>query len=1029
MAGEIRLNNNKPEVRYTKGSQLSFTFRTNLPSVQFREVNTRAGVFTELFAEGYGWGNSVGDPKLPVYHKMIQLPLGAGFNIRITKVSYRDVDLAGYGILNPVIPAQAPVSKNTTDPGQLPFVYNQATYQLDQWLGGPLVTVTPAGILRSVDLGRLDIAPVQYNPVTNRLRVYESIEATVEFTHPDLAATQALEQRTWSPYFNNIYAQLPNYSPQNPDTLITGGPVTMVIVAPRMFHDSLQKLVRWKIRKGFHVIQGYTDDPGVGSTTTSIRNFLMNLYNNPPAGYAPPSFVLLVGDVTEIPTFTPSGHPSDLHYCEYTGDNIPEVYYGRFSASTAGQLQPYIDKSVEYEEYQIPDDAFLGEATMVAGADATNGPLYGNGQINYGTSTYFNSAHNILSHTYLQPEPPNGNYSQQIRQNVSDGVSFANYTAHGSEQGWADPQFVISQIPPLQNDHKYCLMVGNCCKTSNFGLDCFAEEVVRAAHKGAVGYIGCSDYSYWDEDYWWAIGFKTVTTNPAYDPNHLGAYDVTFHDHGESQDHWYVTLGQMITGGDLAVEESTSGIKQYYWETYCLMGDPSLSIYQFVPSQLNATYSNVLPVGATSLTVTTEPWAYVALTVNDTIILDARTSDATGIVNLSFSPLTATGNLSLTGTKQDRKPYFGTIQVIPGNQPWVILSSFTVDDSVGGNNDHDADYGEAIRLNVTVTNLGTVPCSNATGTLSTPDTNVLITENTECFGSIPAGGTVTAHDAFSVSIHTNVTDQHVVVFNLEISDGTHSWNSDLDLVLNAPSLAIGNYYILDPPPGGNNNGILDPGESATLKVRVINQGHAPVNNAVAHLSVLPGSAPYILVTDPNYYIGTLNVNSLVFSYTGIVSNGITPVGTNVELNDVLTAGSQGQYFAQKEIDLEIGDVPDYYMANGTVTTCSANFYDSGGPLSNYSDNESYTMTFYPGTSGAEVQAGFTQFDVEPQANCDYDWLKIYDGSSTSGTLLGTYCGTTSPGVVTSTTGALTFNFHSDYSDNYSGWSADLSCIG
>ena len=35
------------------------------------------------------------------------------------------------------------------------------------------------------------------------------------------------------------------------------------------------------------------------------------------------------------------------------------------------------------------------------------------------------------------------------------------------------------------------------------------------------------------------------------------------------------------------------------------------------------------------------------------------------------------------------------------------------------------------------------------------------------------------------------------------------------------------------------------------------------------------------------------------------------------------------------------------MQNGTVTTCSGIFYDSGGPDSNYGNILTYTMTFYP----------------------------------------------------------------------------------
>jgi PKD repeat protein len=69
------------------------------------------------------------------------------------------------------------------------------------------------------------------------------------------------------------------------------------------------------------------------------------------------------------------------------------------------------------------------------------------------------------------------------------------------------------------------------------------------------------------------------------------------------------------------------------------------------------------------------------------------------------------------------------------------------------------------------------------------------------------------------------------------------------------------------------------------------------------------------------------------------------------------------------------------------------------------------------------------FNVEDESSCDYDWLKIYDGENTSATSIGTYCGTNSPGTIEATneTGALTFEFHSDYSVNMSGWKAVISC--
>ena len=94
--------------------------------------------------------------------------------------------------------------------------------------------------------------------------------------------------------------------------------------------------------------------------------------------------------------------------------------------------------------------------------------------------------------------------------------------------------------------------------------------------KGAIGFIGCSNDSYWDEDYYWAVGPGTISADPVYDASGLGAYDRMFHTHGESPSDWYFTMGQINYAGNLAVSASTSPRKKYYWETYNLIGDPSV---------------------------------------------------------------------------------------------------------------------------------------------------------------------------------------------------------------------------------------------------------------------------------------------------------------------------------------------------------------------------------------------------------------------------------------------------------------------
>lgn len=122
---------------------------------------------------------------------------------------------------------------------------------------------------------------------------------------------------------------------------------------------------------------------------------------------------------------------------------------------------------------------------------------------------------------------------------------------------------------------------------------------------------------------------------------------------------------------------------------------------------------------------------------------------------------------------------------------------------------------------------------------------------------------------------------------------------------------------------------------------------------------------------------------------------------------------------------------DYLISQeGTVTTCSGNFYDSGGPTGSYSNDESFTMTFYPATSGAKLQFTFTSFGLESHPQCNKDYLRIHDGVNTLAPQIGPdYCGSASPGIIsaTNTAGALTFVFISNGSRIFSGWSASISC--
>lgn len=110
--------------------------------------------------------------------------------------------------------------------------------------------------------------------------------------------------------------------------------------------------------------------------------------------------------------------------------------------------------------------------------------------------------------------------------------------------------------------------------------------------------------------------------------------------------------------------------------------------------------------------------------------------------------------------------------------------------------------------------------------------------------------------------------------------------------------------------------------------------------------------------------------------------------------------------------------------SNSITACGVTIYDNGG-TSNYSDSSNGVLIINPANAGEAVKLQFSEF------NTDYsDALRVYNGTSTSATLIGTYYGSNIPNTIraTNTSGALTLKFTSDGSYNYNGFTAQATCI-
>jgi hypothetical protein len=857
--GQPRPATTEKPVNLTGAGDEGLSFTCIFAGFESFDLTTKQGPFSRVSIPGFTHTQRYGEPALPLNRQIVAVPLGATVTAEPVSFDRREISLADAGVRYPIMPAQPSLSKSERAE-DVPFAYKAQAYSRLGYDERPLVSVEELGILRGLRLFAVDVEPIRYDPSRQRVAVYSNLRIEVHFSGGDLAATRELRKRTWSPYFESSYSQFVlNYRPVSTlDDDLVRYPIKYVIVADPMFSTQLQPFIAWKKQKGFNVIVAYKGDPGAGSTATTIKNYLQTLYNAGTPQDPAPSFVLFVGDTAQIPTWSGSegSHYTDLNYVRLAGgDYMPEIYFGRFSANSTSELQPQIDKTLEYERYQMPDPSYLGRVVMIAGVDASHGPTHGNGQILYGTDNYFNAAHGITSNTYLYPE--SGSSDAQIIANASDGRGYMNYTAHGSTTSWGDPTFTVSDVNGLTNAHKYGTVVGNCCLTNSFQVTtCFGEAWLRAANKGAIGYIGGSNSTYWDEDYWWGVGAKTVQVPPPYDATHRGAYDGMFHDHGETFPNWYTTQYGFIMAGNLAVVQAASSLINYYWEIYQVMGDPSVTTYLSVPSANTVSYPDPLLLGQTSMTVTAEAYSYVGLSMGGELLATGLAGES-GSLTLNFSTLTLPGTAYLTITRQGRIPVLDSIPVIASSGPYLVTSNVQISDTAGGDGDGLWDFGETLTFTITEQNIGSDDASGVVVEIAATDPYLTLSDASESYGLISVGGQVSVSDGFAGSLSPEVPDGRIIPVSITATDDEdNEWTGSFNVTAHAPVIEVSSAVVSDA--SGNNNGVMDAGETVALTVTLSNGGSAGASSLIGTLST---DYEYVTITQPTGTLAALNDSS------------------------------------------------------------------------------------------------------------------------------------------------------------------------
>lgn len=892
----VTLGNYPTSAELLRDGGEGLTVRYSIEKLDLEEVQTKEGLFTQVSVAQYTTTNRVGLPALPLLRQIISVPEGAQVTAEFSSALQESYLLSDLGWDKPIVPKQESVSKSE-DPAKAPFVVNQGFYSSNSWTDEPAIAVTELGHMRGYRLFALDFTPIRYNPAQGKMEVIYSAEVEVQFLNPDHIATRELRAKTFSPAFEAPLRSIL----LNPDTervSLNRYPMGYLIITPPNFVDALEPFIEWKQQEGYNVILATTNE--TGSTASSIKSYIQAIWNGATEDNPAPSYLMIVGDVAQVPSNQGStaSHVTDLTYVRLQGsDYIPEMYFGRFSATTPAAVTNQVNKTLMHEMYAMPDDSYLQEVVMIAGVDSYWSNTHANGAINYSTGNYFNAAHGIDSHTYLYPASASS--SSAIIQNVSNGAGYVNYTAHGSETSWADPSFTINNINNLQNTNQYPVVVGNCCSTSAFDVGtCFAEAWLRAEDKGGVIYIGGTNSTYWDEDYWWAVGWKPpiVGTGSPFVPGRTGAYDAMFHENNEPFEDWGSNVAAMMFMANMAVVQANSSRANMYWEIYSIMGDPSLIPWLGIPQDNSFQAPQTLFLGLGSLDVIADPYTYVAISM-DGELHGVGLTDSSGLLTLDYDPFTQPGDARIVLTRSLRKPMIVDVPVIPNVGPYVTVSPITV---VDPNQNGIAEAGETISMSLTFNNVGIQEATNLSATLTSDNPHVSILDGSIQLPNIPAESQLDMDEVFSVLFHLNIPDQEQVFFDISVSDGSNEWVSTRSLTVNAPQLAFGNVTMID----SNGDGFLQPGEDVSITLNLTNNGHMAAESG--ELTILAQHPGIILNTD-GFILPSLGVD-VTIPVTFTVSLGadiedgeLIPVGLS------LAAGAQNLNYC---VVLPIGMIGD-----------------------------------------------------------------------------------------------------------------------
>ena len=897
----VVIDNQKPQnssVEILEETGNWITLKLNVNSYSLSEVQTPNG--TEVIVGAPEGINNMdkGIPDIPYFATSIRIPAKGKAIAEVVEANYVTVENIS------VAPSKGAIKRNI-DPSTVPYEYGKC-YSADAFVPNISATNSEAFCIRDVRGTSVRFFPFQYNPVQKQLKVFTDITVRVKFTQqPDVNEITSSYEKIDE--FENINRRLfINYGSKTRYTQLQDGhPGRMLIICKDTYASAMPEFINWKREKGIETEMVMMST--VGSTAANVQTYITNYFNS----HSDLAYILLVGDGGDVPSNVSSSgsgwsaetQTSDNKYAYLVGnDHYADVFIGRFSGQSVANIQNMVRKVILYEKELTTSATWLSNAYGSAsneGGSGSGGHNQGHGVESDMTHMgYIQTDLENYGYTVTRVNQASSGYTSDVAATsaaFNNGIGLGCYIGHGDVTEWASTGYTNTHVNALTNENKNPFIISVACVNGDFnGNTCFAEAWLRASKNGnPTG----------------ALAFLGSTINQDWNPP-MTAQDEMVDIIVESLNgNIKRTIGGISFNGYFRMIQdhpanSSGGDGVATADTWTIFGDPSTMFRSKTPQEMTVSHPSVLTVGQSSVEVSSnaeETLVAITREVDGEVVILGAGYANNGTATIDLASIDEPCTVKITATAYNKVTYQAEIMVIVPEGPYVVNGGYTINDSEGNNNE-TADNGESIKLNYTLNNVGVAAANNVSMTISTTSNDVTITDDNESFGEIVANSSNTKENAFTFNIRDGIADQTNIAFSYNItSDNSDPRTGEFTMTVNAPKPVVA-FVRVDDSESGNNNSMLDAGETVKLIFSVSNTGH---NQLAAGTATLTCDNSEITIISNETETAAINANGSQNVTFEVSVDENVPAGTtlcfavneisghyNANVNACLSAGLQ-----------------------------------------------------------------------------------------------------------------------------------------